>query len=171
MWLINWIPGLLFIRFTDALCTRFVGDTVLRGANPVAKVNSLCSWSHTSKEERNGRVRWSHASPEKQSQANLGRSAAPFRGISPGRPVLKRFSLPSWAWRRGSYLGLLLRRNWEMSPNTKSHSRVNSGQCRAGVCPIRGHTSQALGRFVSHSICFWSLFVVCSFAARRKWCL
>lgn len=45
MWLINWIPGLLFIRFTDALCTRFVGDTVLRGANPVAKVNSLCSWS------------------------------------------------------------------------------------------------------------------------------
>lgn len=114
----------------------------------------------TSKEELNGRVRGSHALPEKQSQANLGRSSAPFHGISPGRPVLKRFSLPSWAWRRGSYLGLLLRRNWEMSPNTKSHSRVNSGQCRAGVCPIRDHTSQALGRFVSHSICFWSLFVV-----------
>lgn len=74
MWLINWIPGLLFIRFTDALDTRFVGDTVLQGANPIAKVNSLCSWSRH--KQRGGE--WK--GEMKQSQVHLGRSAAPFHG-------------------------------------------------------------------------------------------
>lgn len=100
MWLINWIPGLLFIRFTDALYTRFVGDTVLQGANPVAKVNSLCSWSST-QAKRRGMEGWDGAMlrPRSKARLTLGDSLPHSAGISPGRPVLKRFSLLSCAWR------------------------------------------------------------------------
>lgn len=44
MWLINWIPGLLFIHFTDVLYAAFLGDSLCCTVKIlISQVNSACS--------------------------------------------------------------------------------------------------------------------------------